>query len=369
MSLVNVAYSPVLTWANPLLRTLEAQALVPIFGENPIELGMAGKEDLLLRRLRAVPQYRKLFAAAFPAEADPFSIAGVTRAIASFERTILSGDSPYDRYRRGDDPNAVSESAKRGEAMIFSERLECFHCHGGFNLTGTVDYLGKGFAEVEYHNTGLYNVKGKHSYPKANLGLYEFTNNEEDVGKFKAPTLRNIAVTAPYMHDGSIKTLDEAIDHYRVGGRTIRTGPNAGIGAKNPNTSEFVTSFDLTPRGKADLLAFLRSLTDETVLRRPRLSNPWVPAESTGRRPPPAAASFLLRGEVVHVYPEDAAISLFNNEVPGLITAARKPHAREFIVADKASLATLKPGTKITAAVRKQGRDYILDQVKKATAP
>ena len=207
MSLVNVAYSPVLTWANPLMRTLEAQALVPLFGENPVELGMTGKEGLLLERLKSDARYRKLFAAAFPSEANPFTLRAVTQAIASFERTILSGDSPYDRYRNGDDANAISESAKRGEALFFSERLECFHCHGGFNLTGTVDYLDKGLAEVEFHNTGLYNLKGKFSYPPPNLGLYEFTHQEEDVGKFKAPTLRNIAVTAPYMHDGSIRTL------------------------------------------------------------------------------------------------------------------------------------------------------------------
>ena len=170
MSLANVAYNPVLTWANPLLRTLEQQALVPMFGENPVELGMAGKEDVLLARLKTDTRYRKLFAAAFPSTADPFTIHAVTQAIASFERTILSGDSPYDRYRNGDDPNAISESAKRGEALFFSERLECFHCHGGFNLTGTVDYLDKGFAEVEFHNTGLYNLKGAVLVPAAQPG-------------------------------------------------------------------------------------------------------------------------------------------------------------------------------------------------------
>ena len=195
LSLVNVGYSPALTWANPLMRTLEAQALVPMFGETPVELGMSGKEAVLLERLKGDALYRKLFAQAFPSEVDPFSIHSITQAIASFERTILSGDSPYDRYRLGDDPEAIPESAKRGEALFFSERLECFHCHGGFNLTGTVDYLDKGFAEVEFHNTGLYNLKGTFSYPPPNLGLYEFTHQEEDIGKFKAPTLRNIAVT------------------------------------------------------------------------------------------------------------------------------------------------------------------------------
>src|ERR1035437_3651969 len=152
------------------------------------------------------PQERRALSEAvrgsLPAETNRFTIRAVTQAIASFERTILSGDSPYDRYKNGDDRNAISEPAKRGEALFFSERLECFHCHGGFNLTGTVDYLDKGFAEVEFHNTGLYNLAGKFSYPPPNLGLYEFSHQEEDVGKFKAPTLRNIAVPAPHMQIG-----------------------------------------------------------------------------------------------------------------------------------------------------------------------
>ncbi len=361
MSLANVAYSPVLTWANPLLRTLEQQSLVPLFGENPVELGMAGKEDVLLARLKADARYRKLFAAAFPAEADPFSIRSITQAIASFERTIFSGDSPYDRYRNGDDPNAISESAKRGEALFFSERLECFHCHGGFNLTGTVDYLDKGFAEVEFHNTGLYNLKGRFSYPSPGLGLYDFTHDEADVGKFKAPTLRNIAVTAPYMHDGSVKTLEEAIDHYSSGGRTIKSGPNAGVGSENPNKSDFVKPFDLSPQEKEDVLAFLRSLTDRTLLTDPNLSNPFAaPAARTAVE----ALHYSLHGQVVHVYPDAGAVTLYHDEVPGLIRAMKAPYAMEFLVADREQLKNLKAGQNIVASVRRQGADYVLDHLR-----
>ena len=358
MSLVNVAYSPALTWANPLMRTLEAQALVPMFGETPIELGMSGKEAVLLERLKADAIYRKLFAAAFPLDAHAFSIRSVTRAIASFERTILSGDSPYDRYRLGDDPNAVTESAKRGEALFFSERLECFHCHGGFNFTGTVDYLDKGFAEVEFHNTGLYNLKGKFSYPQPNLGLYEFTHDEQDTGKFKAPTLRNIAVTAPYMHDGSVKTLSDAVDHYRSGGRTIKTGPNAGIGAQNPNKSEFIKRFALSSQEKDDLISFLKSLTDESVLTDPALSDPRkpAPAQTTANRP-----RYVVHGEVAEVYPDDGAVSLYHDAVRGLLAADTAPASREFLVSDRAQLKALKPGQRITASIRRQGSDYILD--------
>ena len=358
MSLVNVAYSPVLTWANPLVRTLEKQAQVPLFGDDPVELGMTGKEDLLVERLKGDERYRKLFGAAFPAEAEPISLRTVTQAIASFERTILSGDSPYDRYRNGDNSNAISDSAKRGEALFFSERLECFHCHGGFNFTGSVDYLDKGFAEVEFHNTGLYNLKGQFSYPEPNLGLYNFTHQDEDVGKFKAPTLRNIALTAPYMHDGSIATLEDVIDHYSAGGRTVQTGPNTGIGADNPNKSEFVKHFDLTAAERNDVLEFLKSLTDTTVLVDPALSDPFAPNNTTSSV---AVPHYVLRGEVVQVYLEAGAVTLYHDEVPGLIRAMKAPHAMEYLVPDRTALKKLKPGQSIVAEVRRQGADYVLD--------
>lgn len=366
MSLANVAYSPVLTWANPNVRTLESQALLPMFGEDPVELGMTGKEDLLAKRLSGVALYGKLFAAAFPGQQDPFTPGNVTKAIASFERTLLSGNSPYDRYRNGDDVNAISESAKRGEALFFSERLECFHCHGGFNFTGTVDYLDKGFAEVEFHNTGLYNLKGRFSYPEPNLGLYLFTNDDADVGKFKAPTLRNIAVTGPYMHDGSIRTLEEVIEHYKSGGRTIKSGPNAGVGAGNPNKSEFVKQFSLTEQERRDVLAFLRSLTDENFLTDPKFSNPWI-ADVTRRLA--AAHRYTLHGEVVRVYAADGVIALYHDAVPGLMGATKPPDAMEFLVANPAQLATLKPGESISASVRKQGRDFVLDDLRLISKP
>ncbi|MEO8663799.1 MAG: MbnH family di-heme enzyme [Bryobacteraceae bacterium] len=362
MSLLNVAYSPVLTWGNPNLRSLEQQALVPMFGDHPVELGMAGKEDLLIRRVRAEPRYHPLFAAAFPTEADPYTVGNITKAIASFERTLLSGDSPYDEYRRHDNPNAISDSAKRGEALFFSERLECFHCHGGFNFTGTIDYLGKGLAEVEFHNTGLYNLKGQYSYPQSNTGLFASTGQEDDIGKFKAPSLRNAALTAPYMHDGSLNTLDQVVEHYRAGGRTIKTGPLAGIGFDNPNKSEFIKSFELTPAEKADLLSFLRSLTDPSIATNPRWSDPWHPASFTKAAPP----KYVLQGEIVKVYPEDGTIALFHNRVPGLIDAAGRPSGREFIVADKNELNSLKAGMKVTASVRKQGKDFVLEGIKRS---
>lgn len=275
MSLANVAYAPVLTWANPTQRRLEDQALVPMFGETPVEMGLAGKEAVLLERLRAEPRYQVLFPAAFPGDRDPFSVPNVTRALASFQRTLLSGRSAFDRYQAGDTA-ALSPAARRGAALFTSERLECFHCHGGFNFTGSMDFEGKAFPEVEFHNTGLYNIDGRGGYPAPNTGVHEITGNPEDMGRFKAPTLRNVEVTAPYMHDGSIPTLEEVVEHYRAGGRTIASGPHAGVGADSPLVSPFVPGFSISDQEKADLIAFLRSLTDRSFLADPRFADPWV---------------------------------------------------------------------------------------------
>jgi cytochrome c peroxidase len=274
MSLANVAYATTLTWANPALVELERQALVPMFGETPVELGMAGQEVELVNRLRAERVYGSLFTDAFPDEADPFTVLNVTYALSSFERTLLSGDSPYDHYLSGE-TSALDAAQSRGMDLFFGERLECFHCHGDFALTDSATFVGKAFDESAFHNTGLYDVDGKGAYPAESQGLIEFTHLASDMGRFKAPTLRNIAVTAPYMHDGSIGTLDEVFAHYAAGGRTIPSGPNAGIGSQNPYRSEFVTGFTLTDDERVDLTAFLGALTDEAFLKDPRFSDPW----------------------------------------------------------------------------------------------
>lgn len=286
MSLTNVAYSPALTWANPNMKRLEQQALVPMFGETPVELGLAGRETELLDRLARDPRYPAWFAAAYPGDERPITLDHVTQAIAAFERTLISGNSPYDRAQRGDTA-AMSAAARRGERLFFSEKMECFHCHGGFNFTGTLDYAGKGIPEVEFHNTALYNIDGHGAYPRDNPGLREFTSRAEDEGKFKAPTLRNVALTAPYMHDGSIATLEAVLDHYAAGGRTITTGPYKGAGRDNPNRSEFITGFTMTPRERSDVVAFLNALTDSSFVRESRFSNPWsdtLPVAGAPRR-------------------------------------------------------------------------------------
>ena len=276
MSLVNVAYAAALTWGNPAMTRLEEQALVPMFGEQPVELGLQKPGSELLDRLRVEPRYRPLFGRAFGDDPDLFSIEHVTQALASFERTMISASSPYDRYHNERDDTAISPAARRGETLYFSQPLSCFRCHGGFTFSGAVDFEGRRGGEIEFHNTGLYNLAGALSYPSPNTGIYEITRKVEDVGKFKAPTLRNIAVTAPYMHDGSAATLEEVIAHYAAGGRTIADGPNRGIGHDNPGKSPTVRGFSLSAEQRDDLIAFLRSLTDEPLLHDRRFANPWT---------------------------------------------------------------------------------------------
>jgi cytochrome c peroxidase len=125
----------------------------------------------------------------------------------------------------------------------------------------------------------LYNLAGLLSYPAADAGLHDVTLDAKDVGKFKAPTLRNIAVTAPYMHDGSIATPEEVLDHYAAGGRTIVGGPYQGVGRANVNKSPAIRGFTLTAAERSDLVAFLKSLTDDQLLRDPRFANPWTSAD------------------------------------------------------------------------------------------
>lgn len=274
MSLVNVAYRDALTWANPTLRTLEKQVLVPMFGEHPIELGVAGHEERIYAQLRTDGTYQWLFARAFPDADERVNREQIAVALAAFQRSIVSFDSPFDRYRYYGEADALDEPARRGMRLFFSDRAKCGGCHMahnvphlGLNLDGGSKHSESKSDEPEvflFHNTGLYSLGRPFSYPADNLGLYEHTRVSRDVGKFRIPTLRNIAVTAPYMHDGSIATLEEVLDHYAAGGR-----------APNPQQADFIDPLDLSARDREDIIAFLRSLTDPTVLGDARWSDPW----------------------------------------------------------------------------------------------
>ncbi|OIQ47271.1 MAG: di-heme enzyme, partial [Gammaproteobacteria bacterium MedPE] len=272
-ALVNVAFNHSLTWANDEIVTLERQILLPLFGEQPIEMGVGGHEDKILERLKN-ERYKVLFSDAFGS--DDINFDRIVKALASFTRSLVSLDSPFDQYAYQMKDDVLNESQLRGMNMFFSEKLECHHCHGGFNFTQSTTHEKQQLDLRAFHNTGLYNLAGEFSYPTSDTGLFEATAKPQDVGRFRTPTLRNIALTAPYMHDGSIATLSEVVDFYAAGGRHIDSGPLTGDGRENPYKSQFVKGFELDVQQKEDLIAFLEALTDREFITNPRHANPFI---------------------------------------------------------------------------------------------
>ncbi|WP_407832889.1 MbnH family di-heme enzyme [Vibrio rotiferianus] len=269
-TLTNIAYNASYTWANPILKQIEQQLVIPLFGEFPVEMGIndANREEIL-NRFRRETAYQNMFNAAFPNEQDAVTFPNVIKALAVFNRALISKDSDFDR-------GTMSSSAMRGQDLFNSEKMECFHCHNGFNFSDSTLHDDSVFVSRPFFNTGLYNIDGKGSYPIADNGLFTVTQDPKDKGKFRPPTLRNIAYTAPYMHDGSIATLGEVLDFYANGGRNITSGEHQGDGRKNPNKSEFVKGFTLSAQEKQDLLMFLHALSDETFISNPRYANPFT---------------------------------------------------------------------------------------------
>lgn len=272
LALVNIAYNKTLTWAHPSLDSIERQILLPLFGEEPIEMGVTGYESEILTRFHS-ESYKGMFVAAF--DDGDINFDKINKALASFVRRLVSFNSPFDRYAYAMQDNALNESQIRGMDLFFSERLECHHCHGGFNFTQSTTHEKQLLDRRPFHNTGLYNIDGKGSYPLADIGLNEITLDSNDMGAFRAPTLRNIALSAPYMHDGSISTLEEVIEHYNAGGRADKQFNNQTQVLKNIYKSPFVKKLALTSKEKSDLIAFLNALTDESFVSDPQLSNPF----------------------------------------------------------------------------------------------
>ncbi|WP_317931337.1 methanobactin export MATE transporter MbnM [Halioxenophilus sp. WMMB6] len=281
-ALVNVGYNQTLTWAHPYLRELERQVLIPMFAETPVELGISGHEDEVLARFRE-GVYPERFAEAFGSPEPDFN--RISQALAAFVRSLISFASRFDRYAFEGDDQALTETEIRGMNLFFSERLQCHHCHGGFNFTQSTAAHDGGGPVTLFQNIGLYNVGNRDLYPSTDTGVYEITGRKQDMGAFRAPTLRNVAVSGPYMHDGSVASLDEVIAIYAAGGRDLATGEWAGDGRQNRYKSQFIQPLALTPAERADLLAFLAALTDEQFLTNPAFANPFV----TTRPSPPAA--------------------------------------------------------------------------------
>jgi cytochrome c peroxidase len=266
MSLVDIAYTSALGWADPGLVRLEDQVAIPMFGTHPVEMGLVDEADALAR-LADEPVYDELFAAAFPDDASPRTMANLAKAIAAFERSIVSRATPFDRWFFDGDQTAVSDAVKRGWEL-FNFPGQCTYCHFNFYFSDSTHFDALPERTIEHHNTALYDLDGNGMCPPGSEGLFAHTGDPADMGKFRSPTLRNIAVTGPYMHDGSLATLDEVLDHYGNGGRT-----------RSPLVDPLMKRFTLTEDERADFIAFLESLTDTELLTDPALGDPWAAAE------------------------------------------------------------------------------------------
>jgi len=249
-TVVNAAYFSAQFW-DGRAPDLEEQAGGPI--ANPIEMNLA--HDVVVSKLQADPYYQAAFGKAFGP--GPVTMGRVKNAIASFERTLISGNSPFDRYEYGGDKQALSKAAIRGLAR-FRDRTKgnCAACH-------TIGEKYALFTDGKFHNIGAgVNEEGD----LTDLGRYNETKIESDRGAFKTPTLRNVAKTAPYMHDGSLKTLKQVVDFY------------AGGGNSNPHLDKEIKAIHLSGPDRADLVEFLEALTGDM----PSQAGPPEPAR-TGR--------------------------------------------------------------------------------------
>ncbi|MEX8500395.1 MbnH family di-heme enzyme [Leptothrix ochracea] len=278
MSIANVAYNPTLTWANPSQSSLEIQAVVPMFVENlAVELGINEQNKTeVLARFQKNPDDRLRFKAVFPDEAEPISFMNIVKAISAFERGVISGDSKFDRAQTGE--GSLSNAEERGRQLFYSEQAQCSTCHSGFNFSDQTMHAQSTRVEKPFHNTGLYNVDGQGAYPADNPGLIGVMPQPvSNMGQFRVPSLRNIAVTAPYMHDGSIATLEDVLAVYAAHGRNISSGPLKGDGRKNPFKDTRLDKIQLSAQDRADIVAFLKTLTDESFLTNPRYADPFAP--------------------------------------------------------------------------------------------
>ncbi|MCC7245332.1 MAG: c-type cytochrome [Saprospiraceae bacterium] len=253
MAVMNLAWHKNGMFWDGRAASVHEQALKPI--QDPLE--MNEKLDNVVAKLQADKKYRDQFVRAFGSETVTAEKIGL--AIEQFEWVMISNNSKFDQYKRGE--VALTDSEERGRKLFFTEfdpsgqkkGAECFHCHGGFNFTND-DYMNNGL-DAEASQT--------------DIGKQKVSNDPADKAKFKTPSLRNVALTAPYMHNGRFQTLEQVIDHYNTG-------------VKNSPTVDFLMQYNLQPGGlalssqdKADLIAFLKTLTDKDFLINPAFSNPF----------------------------------------------------------------------------------------------
>jgi cytochrome c peroxidase len=259
-SLINAIFLKKLDWANPNANTFLQQIQRPLYNNHPIELGLHTHIKALQKQIVKDSLYKILFKRAFPNDDSFYTASQVEKAIVAYEQTLISRESQFDK-------DELTPNAYNGLKLFSSPSLNCIKCHAPpyFTLaaqTASIDSV--------YQNIGLYK-----EYPEQDNGLYAFTKNDKDKGKFKIPSLRNVMLTAPYMHDGSMATIEEVIDMYTRGGRNIDYGNHKGDGKLNVNKSPLIGGFAISAQEKKDLIAFLNALTDSSIFYKQQFLNPF----------------------------------------------------------------------------------------------
>jgi cytochrome c peroxidase len=278
--LINIVFEKYLTAADSSIHFPETQINNPMFNEHPVEMGVSGNEEIILNRIKKDKYYNLQFKKAFPEAEEPVSFKNIQYNITSFIKTILSFNSAYDNYLFKKDNKAMSNEQLKGMKLFFSTELACSSCHGGINFSAPSVKNTKGAAEF-FFNTGLFNTDNHGGYPSYDQGLADITKNPADIGKYKVPLLRNLAFTAPYFHDGSAATLYDVLEVYESGGRNVLTGTYKGDGRNNPYKHPLIKGFKLNSQERKELISFLLSLSDSSVLKNPAYANPFSDDETT----------------------------------------------------------------------------------------
>lgn len=252
--LINLAFNRYFTYTDTSFHTPEKQINNPMFADAPVELGWKSNEEKLLKQFENDAFYQTLFAKAFPGLSNEklFTVKHVQYSITSFIKTIVSFHSPYDEFTYNGNKAALNKSALRGMVLFNSAELKCNQCHGGINFNEP------SFKPAPYVNSGFFPDTILHR------GLAAKTGNAADVGKYKIPTLRNLAFTSPYLHDGSVESLQEVIGLFEKG--NLSTDKN-----KHP----YITGFTLNLQQRNDLIQFLLCLSDSSVIKKSYYQDPW----------------------------------------------------------------------------------------------
>lgn len=264
-TIINLDENTIFNWADDRIASLQQQSNIPLFGRHPIEMGNDSFNTSSLDFAFADPLYQRLFA---QKKIDKLDWTMVKDFIAAYVKTFNFHNSKYDKFLKGKQQLTADELA--GKKLFFSDKLNCKKCHSGN------DFDEPEFTRMNpYQNIGLYCVGKDSLYGNNDNGLYNVNGDKDDIGKFKIPSLRNIAITAPYFHDGSATTLTDVVEHYARGGRKIEHGKNAGDGKLHPLKNQFISGFKITDKEKKQLISFLKSLTDTAYSRKEFYKNPF----------------------------------------------------------------------------------------------